>query len=66
MTIPTKSELAEHFRTEMARKNIGAQEMADRIKVTAVTITNLKKGTASYKLYRIAIEELKNWSNQWT
>jgi DNA-binding Xre family transcriptional regulator len=50
----------------MARKNIGAQEMADRIKVTAVTITNLKKGTASYKLYRIAIEELKNWSNQWT
>jgi transcriptional regulator with XRE-family HTH domain len=63
MNIPTKTELAEYFRTEMARKNIVAKQMADKLKVTTVTVTNLKQGTASYQLYRVAIEALNEWGN---
>ena len=62
MKLPTKIELGEFVRTEMARKDIRNKELADKLNVTLATVTALRNGTASYQLYDEVLTLLNNWS----
>ena len=62
MKLPTKIDLGEFVRTEMARKDIRNKELADKLNVTLATVTALRNGTASYQLYDEVLTLLNNWS----
>ena len=62
MNLPTKNDLGEFVRTEMARKDIRNKELADKLNVTLATVTALRNGTASYQLYDEVLTLLNNWS----
>lgn len=62
MKLPTKIDLGEFVRTEMARKDIRNKELADKLNITLATVTALRNGTASYQLYDEVLILLNNWS----
>ena len=62
MKLPTKIDLGEFVRTEMARKDIRNKELADKLNITLATVTALRNGTASYHLYDEVLTLLNNWS----
>ena len=62
MNLPTKNDMGEFVRTEMARKDIRNKELADKLNITLATVTALRNGTASYQLYDEVLTLLNNWS----
>ena len=62
MNLPTKNDMGEFVRTEMARNDIRNKELADKLNITLATVTALRNGTASYQLYDEVLTLLNNWS----
>lgn len=62
--LPDKEQIAETIRSEMARKNIPAKDLAEKLGYSRTTMTAIRYGNSSYEKMVATMDFIDNWEEK--